>query len=80
MEINWKPGKTEVILVLRGRNAAQEKLRVKSVDDKRFLEVLVSTDDSTPKVHVVSEYKHVGSIGCESTAWRLKRGTAFQLP
>ena len=59
MEINWKPGKTEVILVLRGRNAAQEKSRVKSENAKCFLEVPVSTDGSTLEVHVVSEYKHL---------------------
>ena len=69
MTINWKAGKTEALMVFRGRKALAEKVRLlRPSGDKLFIvrrrrrirRKTSKLDDL--KVNVVTSYKHLGSI------------------
>ena len=72
MHINWQPGKTEAMIGYRGKGPKRateapcqddgsRKFIVQPPQTRRRLRVKTPTP-SLPEVHVVDEYKHVGSI------------------
>ena len=77
MTINWKAGKTEALMVFRGPGAKAQKLKLIQPNGERMFVVdrdhhrrrlyKKSRKLSTVKVHVVSSYKHLGSIIDESS-------------
>ena len=64
LHINWKPGKTETLLLFRGKNATEFMERVKKEDGSCYIEV----PNTCQRLHVVTHYKHLGSVvqGCNS--------------
>ena len=69
MSINWKPGKTEAMIVLRGKNARAEKLKLvqhngmrKLVFDKKIRRMKRRRTAERIEVNVVDQYKHLGCI------------------
>ena len=63
LSVNMAKGKTEVMLALRGKNATAEREKLRGPDG---LWLDIDDDDERQvhcKVHVVSEYKHLGSWG-----------------
>jgi hypothetical protein len=71
MTINWKPGKTEAMIVLRRKKAKAEKSKLANNEHKRTLTVTRKSKRlprKTPReeteigVNVVSSYKHLGCI------------------
>ena len=74
MQINWQAGKTEAIIVYRGKGAkkAREQLfqpgGARMFIAQRTRRRLRNKTAGAPtlSVHVVSSYKHLGSIICES--------------
>ena len=65
MEINWKPGKTEIVVVHRGEKAKAEKLKCVQPNGKRMYKVTVDGKDGVKEqvpINVVSQYKHLGTI------------------
>ena len=61
MSINWKPGKTEAILVLRGKNAKAEKSRIQTSENQCYFDVSPNSEENV-RIHIVPQYKHLGSI------------------
>jgi hypothetical protein len=57
--INWKPGKTECFLRLRGRHASAE--RDKSCKTGNVLPIPLPMACGSSSLRIVSEYKHLGS-------------------
>jgi len=60
LHINWAKGKTEAILVYRGRNASK-KLESRRLEDGG-LGISVQTARGEQTLHIVAEYKHLGGI------------------
>ena len=57
LEINWSPGKTEAILVYRGRGAVE---RLRARRPAAFATPRISVPGSNSILHIVSVYKHLG--------------------
>ena len=57
LHINWEPGKTEAMLLFRGKNATAFQDRVLKADSYSYVNV-PRTDQ---RLHIVDHYKHLGS-------------------
>ena len=73
MTINWQAGKTETIMVYRGRGARMEKIKLFQKNGERMFVVkrqrrlrMKARELENVEVHVVSSYNHLGSIIDES--------------
>ena len=66
MTINWKPGKTEAIVILRGKKAKTEKLKLQQGSartfrvDRKMRRLNWKAPRAPIGVNVVQEYKHLG--------------------
>ena len=58
--MNKAKGKTEVMLALRGKNATAEREKMRGADGL-WLDIADDGRQVHCKVHVVSEYKHLGT-------------------
>ena len=58
-QINWKPGKTECFLALRGKRAQETRSKLVKIDDG--LAIPLPPDCGATSLRIVSEYKHLGS-------------------
>ena len=56
-KINWKPGKTESFVVLRGKHAAAECQMIRD----REMHISLPSECDAPALRVVLDYKHLGS-------------------
>ena len=65
MTVNWKPGKSEAMLVFRCKNARSEKL-AKCREDGNKSYVLHRPGEQSIAINVVSQYAHLGSIVADS--------------
>ena len=65
MTVNWKPGKTEAIIVYRGKKAKDEAAKLVGQDGARTFvipkECQGVDEQSWIRVNVVAQYKHLGS-------------------
>ena len=63
MSINWKPGKTEAMVIYRGKHAKSEKCRLATSESTSLFRVFPDrAEEDDVQIHVVPEYKHLGSI------------------
>ena len=70
MDINWKPGKTEAIIVYRGIGATSAKQGLAERCSVRCFHVPgACSNDPDVFVNVVSSYKHLGSIIDETASY-----------
>ena len=58
-QINWKPGKTECVLALRGKRAQETRSKLVQIDDG--FAIPLPPDCGATSLRIVSEYKHLGS-------------------
>jgi hypothetical protein len=61
LNVNWKPGKTEAILVLRGKRSDSVRRKFVSAGGIALIPGLRSLGADTDGLRVVKEYKHLGS-------------------
>ena len=60
MAINWNPGKSEALLVYRGKNAVACREQWRQKDGS----LSIAIPDSNLRVNVVGKYKHLGTMTC----------------
>ena len=61
MSINWKPGKTEAIIIYRGKDAKAEKSGLATSETTGHLSIFPGSDNDA-QANVVPQYKHLGSV------------------
>ena len=65
VQVNWKQGKTESFVVLRGRGALEERVKIENAGNV----IPLSNIPSSTSLRVVTDYAHLGSvINCKGSA------------
>ena len=75
LSVNMATEKTEVMLALRGKNATSEREKLRGADGL-WLDIDDDEKQVHCKVHVVSEYKHLGELTVKVHERRQAQGGA----
>ena len=67
--VNWKPGKTEAMLALRGKGVAAAATLLKRVEGMTYLPLEGIQEHG---LRIVSHYKHLGIISAKSYSMHLE--------